>query len=139
VRKRAAIAGLAIGFTVILSGCAGTTRIAEMGRLPNAENLVTLVVSEDREVVARQCDGALAVGPIYGCQVTRVASLPDGSTVRLVKIVRYTDKVPSALALEIDVHELCHAVASLQAVADPCHVGNNGFLENAPRAVLRAY
>lgn len=108
-----------------------------MGLLGNNEQLVTLVVTEDRALIQDQCRGALAMGPILGCQITRSTTLPDGETVRLIKIVRYTDALPSEMAFEIDLHELCHAVATLQTVADPCHVGNNGLLQSMPRAVLR--
>ena len=46
---------------------------------------------------------------------------------RVVKIVRYTDALPSEMAFEIDLHELCHMVAALQPVLrDPCHDGNDG-------------
>jgi hypothetical protein len=56
----------------------------------------------------------------------------EGSTeVKLMKVVRYADSVPSALAMEIDVHELCHVVAALQALDDPCHHGNNGVIQSA--------
>jgi hypothetical protein len=53
----------------------------------------------------------------------------DDITVQAMKIVRYTDSLPSALAFEIDAHELCHAIASLQPIADPCHVDNYGFVQ----------
>jgi hypothetical protein len=138
VRKTKAIAALLTGLTLLLSGCA-STRVAQMGRLPNSDKLVTLVVSEDRAVIAQHCEGALAVGPIYGCQITRSSPLADGSSVRLITIVRYTDRLPSPMALEIDVHELCHAVASLQSVPDPCHIENNGFLQSAPHTVRRIH
>ncbi len=109
-----------------------------MGPLADHENLVTLTVTEDRTVVSDQCRGALTIGPVMGCQVTRTAMLPGGDEVRLVKIVRYTDALPSAMAFEIDLHELCHTVASLQAIPDPCHIGNNGFLQHPPHTVLGA-
>jgi hypothetical protein len=35
------------------------------------------------------------------------------------------------MAFEIDIHELCHAVAALQPIEDPCHVGNRGFLRSS--------
>ena len=47
---------------------------------------------------------------------------------RAVKIVRYTDRLPSEMAFEIDLHELCHVVAALQPIADPCHNGNGGTI-----------
>ncbi len=48
----------------------------------------------------------------------------------MMKVVRYTDALPSALALEIDALELCHVVATLQAIDDPCHVGNGGGVKS---------
>ena len=117
-----------IGIGLVLTGCAGT-RTMQMGVLPNDERLVTLTVSEDKGIIAQQCQGAFALGPILGCQISRVVTLPDGQQIKTIKIVRYTDALPSAMALEIDVHELCHAVASLQPVSDPCHIGNGGMLQ----------
>jgi len=56
---------------------------------------------------------------------------PDGRTeVKMMKVVRYTDALPSALALEIDAHELCHVVAALQPIDDPCHLGNGGVVQS---------
>jgi hypothetical protein len=52
-------------------------------------------------------------------------------------IVRYTDSLPSKLAFEIEVHELCHAIASLQTIDDPCHVGNDGLLTAESAARVR--
>ena len=126
---------MAAALALTFSGCA-TTRTGSMGLLPNHEKLVTLVVTEDRSIIADECRGALAVGPVLGCQITRHTSLPDGSALRLIKIVRYTDSLPSEMAFEIDLHELCHAVATLQTVADPCHAENDGFLKAAPTTVL---
>jgi hypothetical protein len=115
------------------------TRSAGLGVMPGGERLVTLVVTEDRAVVGRECPISLA--PILGCQTSRKVSTADGSEVRVVKIVRYTDRVPSALAFEIDIHELCHAVAALQPIADPCHVENGGVAVNvrADRATFAAH
>ena len=118
---------------MLLAGCASTTRTAAMGPLPNHEKLVTLVVTEDRAVVRTECRSVAAVGPILGCSLWRPA-LVDGTPVRLIKIVRFTDAVPSALALEIDVHELCHAIAALQPIDDPCHVDNGGIIQAAAPA-----
>ena len=105
---------------LFLGGCA-TTRVGRLGTLPNDQPLVTLIVTEDRQVVLDECQGALAFGRVLGCQKTERHHLPDGALVRTMKIVRYTDALPSALAFEIDLHELCHAVAALQAIDDPCH------------------
>jgi hypothetical protein len=111
-----------------VSGCAAAaTRVARMGPLQGDHVLVTLVVTEDRQVVTRECANVLAAGPILGCQTSWTvpgSHLP----VRAVKIVRYTDSIPSPLAFEIDAHELCHAIAALQAMDDPCHSGNNGAI-----------
>jgi hypothetical protein len=132
------LAGFALGAGLLLAGCA-STRTGAMGLLPTNERLVTLVISEDRTLVEDHCRGAMAVGPVYGCQITRSSALPDGTAVRLIKIVRFTDSLPSPMAFEIDLHELCHTVATLQTgLADPCHVENHGLLENAPpRTVLK--
>jgi hypothetical protein len=111
----------------LLTGCAGT-RVARLGTLVDQQPLVTLVISQDRAVVERECQPALAIGPILGCQTSRIVTLADGVAARAVRIVRYTDALPSALALGIEIHELCHAVASLQSLADPCHAGNDGLL-----------
>jgi len=102
----------------LLSGCV-STRITQVGTLANGERLVTLVVSEDRQVVLRECRDVPALGPMLGCQTSRALALPDGATVRAVKVVRYTDVLPSKLAFEIDAHELCHAIASVQVIDDP--------------------
>jgi hypothetical protein len=120
----------------LVAGCA-TTRSGTMGPLPNAESLVTLVVTKDKALIPDHCRGAHAIGPILGCQVTRATTLPDGQTVKVIKIVRYADALPSEVAFEIDLHELCHAAATLQSVADPCHHGNDGFLQATPRAIMR--
>jgi len=120
VDARAGTAALLAGALIALAGCA-STRVGQLGRLPNDESLVTLVVTEDRQVVLDACHGGLAFGPVLGCQRSREVVLPGGQSVRTVTIVRYTDALPSALAFAIDLHELCHAIASLQAIADPCH------------------
>ncbi len=119
---------------IVLSGCA-STRIAEVGTLPNGERLITLVVSEDRQVVHRQCQDVPALGPVLGCQTSRALALPNGVAVRAVKIVRYTDVLPSRMAFEIDAHELCHAIAAVQSIEDPCHAVDHGIVESS--ALLR--
>jgi hypothetical protein len=111
-----------------LTGCTGT-RMAGFGPLGGDHRLVTLVVSEDPAIVARECEGVRADGPILGCQKSWPVLLPDGRRVRTMKIVRYTDRLPSPLAFEIDIHELCHAVAALQLVDDPCHADNGGVAQ----------
>jgi hypothetical protein len=108
-------------------GCA-TSRSARVGMVADDQVLVTLVVSEERSVVERECSGVRAAGPILGCHMTRFVSTPE-EIVRVVKIVRYTDSLPSQSTLEIDAHELCHMVAAFQHIKDPCHAENGGVLQ----------
>lgn len=123
---------------LVLVGCATIgTRTGHLGTLTGENHLVTLVVTEDLAVVRGECPQALAMPNVLGCQTTRQVKLGDGAAVRLVKIVRYTDRLPSAMAFEIDLHELCHVVAGLQPVADPCHVGNGGVVQHYPAAMPR--
>lgn len=98
---------------------------------------MTLLVTQDRQVVQRECQHALAPGRIVGCRSSRIVRLPDGRDARVMTIVRYTDSLPSKLAFEIEVHELCHAIASLQTIDDPCHVGNDGLLTAESAARVR--
>lgn len=133
MRRGLRCALLAVVAGLLAAGCA-TTRVGSMGVLPNHETLVTLVVTKDKTIIQDQCRaGAHAGRPILGCQTTKSSILFDGQEVRTVTIVRYTDSLPSAMAFEIDLHELCHAIATVQRVADPCHVGNNGYLDAAGR------
>jgi hypothetical protein len=120
----------ALGVLLLLGGCASTSTM-QMGVLPEGRKLVTVVVSEDREVVSRECAGVPTTGRLLGCHLWKRVTLPDGEGVRLITIVRYTDSLPSALALEIDVHELCHAIAALQSIDDPCHADNGGAIRAA--------
>jgi hypothetical protein len=96
------------------------------------------VVTEDPAVVRGECPPNFGHGAVLGCQTSRQVDLIGGKSIRVVKIVRYTDRVPSALAFEIDIHELCHAIAALQPMDDPCHVGNGGIAGEAavPRHLL---
>ena len=133
--KRACIL-LVAGAALLLAGCA-ETRSARFGLLAPDEPLVTLVVSEDRQVINRECLDPSGTRRLLGCQSLRVVVLPGGVEVKAIKIVRYTDSLPSELALEIDVHELCHAMATVQGIEDPCHRGNDGIIRaaaSAPRA-----
>jgi hypothetical protein len=120
------------------SGCAAVTRSGGFGVLPHGERLVTLVVTEDPAVVRSECPPNLVHGAVLGCQTSRAVDLAEGGSARVVKIVRYTDRAPSPLAFEIDLHELCHAIAALQTIDDPCHVENGGVVEHAaaPRHLL---
>ena len=119
-----------------LTGCATSTRTMQMGVLPQGHQLVTLVVSEDREVVHREC-ASVTAGWALGCHRWRRVALPGAGDVTLITIVRYTDALPSTLALEIDVHELCHAIAALQPIADPCHADNGGIIRSAADPAFR--
>ena len=128
-RPRRAV--LLIVWLLLLTGCATSTRTARMGPLSTTEPLVTLVVSDDRSVVERECRDVPALGPVLGCSMWRTIRVGVANEVKVMKVVRYADALPSALALEIDVHELCHVVAALQSIDDPCHVGNNGVIQSA--------
>jgi hypothetical protein len=121
---------LVAGAAFLITGCAGT-RSVEFGRLTLEEPLVTLVVSEDRQVVNRECFDPAGARGILGCQTSRLVNLPGGVQVKAIKIVRYTDSLPSPMAFEIDAHELCHAIAAAQGIEDPCHHGNNGLVQSA--------
>ena len=118
--------------SIAVVGCAAT-RVGQAGRLPTGDRLVTVIISEDREAIDRECGYPLSVGPIYGCQTSRAVALPDGRTARSIKVVRYTDVLPSMMAFEIEIHELCHAIAALQTIDDPCHAENNGLLQSSRR------
>ena len=124
------------GAAVLLAGCATSTRIMRMGPLQSGDRLLTVVVSEDRAVVRRECVDIPSVGPILGCHVWHRVTLPGTGLVQLVKIVRFTDAMPSSLSLEIDVHEICHAIAALQPIDDPCHTDNGGVIESAASAAV---
>jgi hypothetical protein len=99
------------------------------GTLADNEALVTLVVTEDLDVVQRECQRVPKHGTILGCQMSHPIMLAGYVPVVTMTIVRYTDALPSAMAFEIDGHELCHAVAALQPIGDPCHNGNGGVVQ----------
>lgn len=124
----------------LVAGCATGTRSGRLGQIGSAnESLVTLLVTEDAAIVRRECPFAAAVGQVLGCQTSRAVDLPAGGVARAVRIVRYTDQLPSPLAFEIDLHELCHALAAVQRLDDPCHIGNDGVVQHlsaAPRALF---
>jgi hypothetical protein len=110
-----------------LVGCT-TTREMTFGPLSNGVPLVRLVVTEDRELIGQQCRGT-ATRQLLGCQIERPILLPEG-TIRGVTIVRYVDALPSDVALEVEAHELCHAVVGLQNMRDICHDGNRGIVQS---------
>ena len=123
--------------SLLLMGCATSTRIARMGPLPSLEPLVTLIVSDDPRVVEHECRDVQAFGPILGCSRWRTIRVDGTTGVKVMTVVRYADAVPSALALEIDAHELCHVVAALQSIEDPCHLGNDGVIQSAAGVASR--
>jgi len=128
-RRLGSLATLAV-LAAAFSGCATGTLVARFGPLPGGASLVTLIVSEELEVVRRECAEVGAFGRVLGCQSSR--SIQNGRgplPVRAMKIVRYAETLPSAVTFEIDAHELCHAVAALQLMDDPCHDGNDGMLQ----------
>ena len=114
-----------------LTACAAPTRVSHFGVLPNGAPLVILVLSEDRAAVRGECGAQPDQQAILGCQMSYPIFVEGERQVRAVKIVRYTDALPSELAQEIDAHEFCHAVASLQGIQDPCHNGNGGVVQSA--------
>ncbi len=133
-RSLRSLVGLA-ALAATAGGCATSTLVASFGPLPDGASLMTLVVSDDVEVVRRECAEVGVFGRVLGCQSSRPVRNPSAAIpVRTVKIVRYAESLPSAATFEIDAHELCHVVAALQLVEDPCHVGNNGVLQaHGPR------
>ena len=92
--------------------------------------MLTLVVTEDLDVVRKECASIAAHGRVLGCQTSMPILNAGPVPLRAVKIVRYAETAPSPVTFEIDAHELCHAVAALQLVEDPCHVGNGGALQS---------
>jgi hypothetical protein len=126
----AGLARIVVGGAGIALATAGaSTRAGDIGPLPNREPLLRLVVSDDLDLVHRECRHALAPGTVVGCVIARIVVRTDGRHVHAVTLVRYADVLPSPLAFEIELHELCHFVASLQSIDDPCHVGNQGLLD----------
>jgi hypothetical protein len=122
---------LAAVAVVALTGCATGTRVAQFGPIAGGPtHLMTLIVSEDVETVRRECAEVGVFGRVLGCQASFPVKNPNALLpVRAVKIVRYAETLPSPATFEIDAHELCHVVAALQLVEDPCHVGNGGVLQ----------
>jgi len=131
------VPALLMALGLLLAGCATSTRTMGMGPFGNGDRLVTVVVSEDRAVIRRECVDIPSAGPILGCHLWRRVFEPGVGAVQLVKIVRFTDTMPSTFSLEIDVHELCHAIAALQPIPDPCHADNGGVIESAASAAIR--
>ena len=113
------IVAVLLGVAALVAGCAGT-RSMRVGLLPNSERLVTLVVTQDLQVVRRECLNVQRSGQVLGCQMSHPTSLPGGDAVMLVKIVRYTDALPSAPAFALDAEQVCRTLAVLQSVRISC-------------------
>ena len=130
-RGRAALAA-----ALVLAGCATAGGGGPATRVETFP-LVTLVVTSDRAEVERRCltplDSLRGARPL-GCQLTQpYRHSGGGRAIQSVTIVRWADRVPSALAVEIEAHELCHAIATVQQVnPDPCHDDNRGFTRTRP-------
>lgn len=122
---------------VALVGCATGMRTGQLGPLGPDAHLVTLVVTDDPAVVRRECPPSFA-GAVLGCQTSRVVQAGHGRVARAVKIVRYAESLPSRLSFDVDIHELCHAIASVQPIDDPCHIGNGGVVQGYPSAAPRS-
>ena len=132
-RQRALVTVMVLASALAITGCASTTRTASFGPLPGGVSLLTLVVTEDLDVVRKECASIAAHGQVLGCQTSTPIFNVGPAPVRAVKIVRYAETAPSPVTFEIDAHELCHAVAALQLVEDPCHIGNGGALQSHDR------
>ena len=137
MKSRSARTGLAIlASAIVLTGCTTGTRTAAFGPLPGGSKLLTLIVSEDLNVVQRECSEvrpdryAQANKQVLGCQTSKPVVVPGALAVRAMTIVRFAESLPSPVTFEVDAHELCHAVAALQLLpVDPCHDGNGGELQ----------
>jgi hypothetical protein len=127
-----------VAAALVMTGCAGT-RTAHVGLLPGRDRLVTLVVTEDLQVVRRECFNVPRTGAVLGCQIAHATSLPGGDAVTLVKIVRYTDALPSPAAFLRDAHQLCRTLAALQALATPCRAEDDTALipARSPEVAIR--
>src|SRR5919109_2402305 len=77
---------LALASSMLLTGCATSTRIARMGPLPSLEPLVTLIVSDDRRVVEHECRDVPAFGPILGCSTWRTIRVGGTTEVKVMKV-----------------------------------------------------
>jgi hypothetical protein len=111
---------MALGIALAVSGCAGTRQVA-LGPLASRQPLLTLVVTEDLQLVRRECGMPQDPGiALLGCKTSRLGSLRGGGIVTVVKIVQYADTLPSASEFEFGARQLCRTLASLQAIDDPC-------------------
>ncbi len=118
---------------MLLAGCGTQTVVARYGPT-ECGPLVTVVVSQDRSRVDRECAEMGSLLPSLGCEQTTSVTLADGTRVRTVRVIRYAASLPSPDALEIEIHELCHVAASLQCIPDPCHLLHDYW----PSAILRS-
>ncbi len=125
--------GTVMALVGLTAGCGAVTERIEFGPLTPTDALFTMIVTRDPRLIERECP---APRDPDGCFVWREVRTPGGTTVRAVRMVRVADTLPSPATFEIHAHELCHAIAALQPIADPCHIGNNGVLhaQLVPRA-----
>jgi hypothetical protein len=100
------------------SGCASSALVANLGQLDDT-SLVTLIVTSDLRLVEKECAGVPATAPLMGCEVS-IPAIRGTVPVRAVKVVRYTETMPTALSFEIDARSLCHTVAALQLLTESC-------------------
>lgn len=119
---------LVIAVAVVVSGCTTTTLVARVGPLAGGHTLLTLLVTDNLDVVKQECAGVSAHGRVLGCQRSSPVKEAGWPPVRSTTIVRYAETVPTPVTFEIEAHELCHALAAVQWLPDPCHVGNGGEL-----------
>src|SRR5205814_4518143 len=91
--RRVSVALVAL---LMLGGCATSTRTAQMGPLSTGP-LVTLIVTDDRAVVERECRELPALGPILGCSIWRTVQPYGRTAAKLITLLRYTDALPAPL------------------------------------------
>ena len=99
-------------------GCSTVTQTAHVGLLSNRESLVTLVVTEDQDVVSKACNN---IPRVAGCRHAGFTTLDDGTVLRTVKIVRYTDAPPTPATFASEAQQLCEVIAALQSAPVSCH------------------
>ena len=118
------LATLLVPVMLLLVGCSTVTHTAHVGLLSNRASLVTLVVTEDQDVVSRFCND---IPRVAGCRHAGLATLADGTILRTVKIVRYTDAPPTAAAFASEARQLCEVIAALQSAPVSCHEMHAGL------------
>ena len=107
-----------LGAMLSVVGCSTVTQTAHVGLLSNRDSLVTLVVSEDSRVVSRACND---IPRVAGCRHAGISTLPDGTVLRTVKIVRFTDAPPTPATFASEARQLCEVIAALQSMPISCN------------------